>query len=160
MSGGGGGSQCRGAVWQVPGLEADDMIATLAVRGVDAGFWVDIASPDKVGAAAKKYARAAALIPPGRQYGSAAYDAPTWLACSRGDRWSSGLCRRRAAWGVRKGRRAPGGAPLQDFFQLLRPGLELLRHPNKAAPRGQFFERYGLESFRAAFQDLEPHQVV
>lgn len=57
--------QHRGAVWQVPGLEADDMIATLAVRGVDAGFWVDIASPDKVGAAAAAAAaRAAAHIPP------------------------------------------------------------------------------------------------
>lgn len=33
---------------QVSGLEADDIIATMAVRGVNEGLDVEIASPDKV----------------------------------------------------------------------------------------------------------------
>lgn len=87
------------------------MIATLAVRGVDAGFWVDIASPDKVGAAAAAAAaRAAAHIPPAGWRCSTAPGTSTWLPCSRGDLRSSGLRRRRTTEGVRKVWRAPGGA--------------------------------------------------
>lgn len=56
------------AVVTLPGVEADDVIGTLAVRGVDEGLIVAIASPDK------------------------------------------------------------------DFFQLLRPGLILLRPPKKSGP--------------------------
>ena len=37
-------------VYRVPGVEADDVIASLAVRGVEAGMLVEIASPDKVSA--------------------------------------------------------------------------------------------------------------
>lgn len=32
----------------VPGVEADDVIGTMAVRGADAGLEVTIVSPDKV----------------------------------------------------------------------------------------------------------------
>ena len=32
---------------RVPGVEADDVIGTVATRAVDAGFHVAIASPDK-----------------------------------------------------------------------------------------------------------------
>ena len=32
----------------VPGVEADDVIGTLAIRGINEGFHVAIASPDKV----------------------------------------------------------------------------------------------------------------
>jgi len=35
----------------IPGVEADDAIGTLAVRGIREGFHVAIASPDKVSAA-------------------------------------------------------------------------------------------------------------
>lgn len=34
---------------QVPGVEADDVIGTMARRGMRAGMEVQIASPDKVG---------------------------------------------------------------------------------------------------------------
>lgn len=34
----------------VPGVEADDVIGTMATRGVAAGMEVAVASPDKVGA--------------------------------------------------------------------------------------------------------------
>lgn len=34
---------------RVPGVEADDVIGTVATRAIDAGFHVAIASPDKVG---------------------------------------------------------------------------------------------------------------
>ena len=37
-------------VFQLDGVEADDVIATLAVRSLAAGMLVDIASPDKVSA--------------------------------------------------------------------------------------------------------------
>ncbi len=33
---------------RVPGVEADDVIGTVATRAIDAGFHVAIASPDKV----------------------------------------------------------------------------------------------------------------
>ena len=36
----------------VPGVEADDVIGTMATRGVAAGMEVAVASPDKVGAGA------------------------------------------------------------------------------------------------------------
>jgi len=36
------------ARFMLEGVEADDVIATLAVRAVEAGMHVDIASPDKV----------------------------------------------------------------------------------------------------------------
>ncbi len=36
------------ARFMLDGVEADDVIATLAVRAVEAGMRVDIASPDKV----------------------------------------------------------------------------------------------------------------
>lgn len=37
-------------LFRVPGVEADDVIATLAVRALGAGMSVEIASPDKVSA--------------------------------------------------------------------------------------------------------------
>ena len=36
------------ARFRLDGVEADDVIATLALRGLQAGMLVDIASPDKV----------------------------------------------------------------------------------------------------------------
>ena len=93
------------AEMQVPGVEADDAIGTVAVRSVQAGMAVAIASPDK------------------------------------------------------------------DFFQLLRPGLILLRPPKKAdalaavaagASKAVKFalQPYTSENFREEWQGLEPSQFV
>jgi 5'-3' exonuclease len=89
----------------VPGVEADDVIGTVAVRSVEAGMAVAIASPDK------------------------------------------------------------------DFFQLLRPGLILLRPPKKAdaaaavAAGASKAVKYALQpytddKFRDEWQGLEPHQFI
>lgn len=52
---------------------------------------------------------------------------------------------------------------LQDFFQLLRPGLQLLRPPKKDARDGPGiiagFVAYNSDAFREEF-GVEPWQVV
>lgn len=82
---------------QVPGVEADDVIGTLACRAVQEGIAVAVASPDK------------------------------------------------------------------DFFQLLRPGIILLRPPKKPAP-GQRVNKFALLPYSAAdFEEehgLQPSQFV
>lgn len=96
------------SVISLPGVEADDVIGTLAVRGVEAGMAVAIASPDK------------------------------------------------------------------DFFQLLRPGLILLRPPPKPSPgamgnqtyqRSSGYSKYALipyteEDFGREWGGLSPKQFV
>jgi hypothetical protein len=50
--------------------------------------------------------------------------------------------------------------PAQDFFQLLRPGLDILRpgRPAKGA-RGPGLQHFTADSFREQF-GIEPHQVT
>lgn len=84
-------------VIQVPGVEADDVIGTMALRAVQEGIAVAVASPDK------------------------------------------------------------------DFFQLLRPGIILLRSPKKPAP-GERINKYALVPYsQADFEEefgLQPEQFV
>ncbi len=53
----------------------------------------------------------------------------------------------------------PGSLHLQDFFQLLRPGLDILR-PGKPAKgaRGPGLQHFTADTFREQF-GIEPHQV-
>ena len=118
------------AHFMLEGVEADDVIATLAVRAVEAGMHVDIASPDKVCSLQHKVCFGAAI--------SGLRVAVCIMPCA----WHAGALRD-SAWpglqqhslcAVKLG--SAHGAPAalmtvlfrrQDFFQLLRPGLQLLR---------------------------------
>ena len=138
-------------VIRVAGVEADDVIGTLATRATDDGFLVAVASPDKARLLAIQQIH---MAPRGASL-TTTCTTPAFLGVP--DRvfvvMGALVCQRvTLLW------------PLsQDFFQILRPGLQLLRPPKRNAVDGPGvvagFVAYSYDAFKAEF-GIEPCQAI